>query len=438
MKYRIVVLSLIVAAIGGFGWYNARRLSEVRAKQRIARTEAGRLEIPAGQSDMMTRKSQPRRNPAPAAKLLTPDDIAFMNDLETARQNPGTVVPKVRERHAAMADRFKAMTPAQVRKFVAEVRAHEDLAMEVRQRLVQLAVGTLLNEDPANGVDLYIQSMDLLPQQYDNPQVGRGIVKWAETDPAAALAWVRANLAEHSDLINNEARCAVIGGTALSDRKLAFRLIAELGIDPPANATQGIVGTAKTNEERNAALTDLREYVKTINNEGDRIRACDYAIAVIGKNLAKEGFQTAVDWVASAGLTDSEMASFGSDLSRFIKDGERGKWVDWLAEKLAAGKYQRPIRKIMMSWASGDLEAAALWLNTAPAGPVKNYAIGVFAVEVANSQPAAAVQWATTLPAGRERDDVMDKIYHNWPTNDPAGKAAAAAFEKEYHIQHHH
>ena len=25
--------------------------------------------------------------------------------------------------------------------------------MEVRQRLVQLAVGTLLNEDPANGVD---------------------------------------------------------------------------------------------------------------------------------------------------------------------------------------------------------------------------------------------------------------------------------------------
>jgi hypothetical protein len=26
----------------------------------------------------------------------------------------------------------------------------------------------------------------------------------------------------------------------------------------------------------------------------------------------------------------------------------------------------------------------------------------------------------------------MDKIYHNWPTNDPAGNAAAAAFEKEY------
>ncbi|MEI6656362.1 MAG: hypothetical protein WCP45_16490 [Verrucomicrobiota bacterium] len=155
MKYRIVVLSLIVAAIGGFGWYNARRLSEVRAKQRLARTEAGRLEIPAGQSDMVTRKSQPRRNPAPAANLLTPDDIAFMNELETARQNPGNAVPKVRERHAAMADRFKAMTPAQVRKYVAEVRANEDLAMEVRQRLVQLAVGTLLNEDPANGVDLY-------------------------------------------------------------------------------------------------------------------------------------------------------------------------------------------------------------------------------------------------------------------------------------------
>jgi hypothetical protein len=330
------------------------------------------------------------------------------------------------------------MTPAQVRKYVGEARADEDLAMGVRQRLVQLAVGTLIDRDPANGADLYVQSMDLLPEEYDNTQLGRGVGKWAGTDPAAALAWVRRNMAEHSDLINNEARCAVIGGTALSDRKLAFRLIGELGIDPPANATQRIVGTAKTADERIAALADLREYVQTIENADDRFRAGDYAIAVIGKNLAKDGFQAAVDWVASAGLTDSEIASFGSDISRFIKDGERGEWVDWFAEKLAAGKFQRPIRNIMMSWASGDLDAAALWLNTAPASPVKNYAIGVFAVQVANSQPAAAIQWAITLPAGKERDDTLDKIYHNWPTQDPAGKAAAAAFEKEYNIQHHH
>ena len=45
MKCRIVVFLLIVAAICGFGWYNARGLSQVRERQRILRDEAGRRAI---------------------------------------------------------------------------------------------------------------------------------------------------------------------------------------------------------------------------------------------------------------------------------------------------------------------------------------------------------------------------------------------------------
>lgn len=438
MKYRFLLLFLLAVTIGGFGWHNAGRLSKARAREQEVIKEARRLEIPSAQSNGVARKSQQRRNPAPIGKLLTPDDVAFMNELEAAEKNSGPTVPNFRERYNAMAERFKSMTPAQARKYVAELRAHEDLTTVTRAKLVEILIRSLSDPNLPTAIDLYVQSIDLLPKNENHTQLGRMIMKWAETDIAAALAWTRGSIPEHTDLINYEARCSIIRGIAQSDRKLAFQLIDELEIDPPSNATQLIVGTAKTSEERISALADLREYLPTIENKNDRAMAKDYALAVLGKNLAKEGFESAVAWVTTAELTDSEIAGFGSDISNFIKEGEREKWIDWFAERLAGGPYQLPIRRIMMSWASRDVDAATRWLNAAPASPAKNYAVSVFAAEVASHQPEAAIEWAITLPAGVERDETLHKIYHNWPTKDPDGKAAAAAFEKEYNIQHHH
>ena len=438
MKCRIVVFLLIVAAICGFGWYNARGLSQVRERQRILRDEAGRLGILPGQSGGMLRQPKPHRNTAAAGKMLAPEDIALMKELEQSRKPPAKPVAGFWERHAAMVARIKAMTPAQIRKFIAEARAHEELSPESRQMLVQTAIEALIDQSPAAGLDLYTGMQDLFSPDNVCWSVSGGVVKWAKKDPSAALDWVRGNLAEHSDLINNDARCAVAEGAALSDRKLAFRLIGELGIDPPANATQGIVDTAKTPAERIAALADLREYAPTIEDRDDRFRAKDYAIAVFGKNLAKEDFQAAIVWVASAGLTNSEIASFGSDIGCSVKNGDQAKWLDWFSEKLAAGGYQRAVCQLITNWTAKDHEAVGNWLNAAPTGPVKNYAISVFADEVAHYQPDAAIQWAVTLPAGKARDETLHTIYHNWPKKDPAGEAAAAAFEKEYNIQHHH
>ena len=438
MNYRIVVMLLIAAAIGGVGWNNARRLSQARENLQRARDDAARLGIVPGQSGRVVHQPSVRRTKVPLGKQLMPDDITFANEIAAARNTPGASIPNSRERFAAITGRFNDMTPAQIQRLVEDVRANEELSLESRNWLVQNAIGSLFKRSPGNGLDVCLESLDLLPEESAKWLISRGLGDWAARDPAAALAWIRRNLADHADLISNEARCAVITGTAKADRKLAFRLIGEFDLDNPADATQGIVGTAKTPQDRIAALADLREYLPTIEDESTRWRAGDYAIAVIGRVLAKDGFQAASEWAGSAGLAALELASFASDIGTSIKDGDQGKWADWLGQKLADGYYQRPIRQVMLYWTQKDHKAAALWLNSAAAGPVKNFAIRVFAAEVANHQPEAAIPWALTLPTGPERDEILDKIYHNWPKKDPAGEAAAAAFEKEYQIKHHH
>jgi hypothetical protein len=89
------------------------------------------------------------------------------------------------------------------------------------------------------------------------------------------------------------------------------------------------------------------------------------------------------------------------------------------------------------AWAEGAKALAMRVLTAAALAQDETAALKQLSASIP-AAPAAAIHWAITLPAGKERDDTLDKIYHNWPTQDPAGKAAAAAFEKEYNIQHHH
>ena len=230
----------------------------------------------------------------------------------------------------------------------------------------------------------------------------------------------------------------MIKAIAAADRKAALALIHELEITHPSNATQSIVASATTPAERIAALTELRDFLPTVENRGDRIRAGDYAIAYLARHVVKDGFDAATAWVESAGLTDTEVASFGSDLGDAIADGEQTRWIDWFVSKLGDGKVQRPLRHIMTYWAQKDYEAAGNWLNSQPPGEVKNLAISVYADTVASSEPRAAVQWAITLPSGKLRDETLHRISHDWPRRTPEEEAAAAAFELEYDIRHEH
>jgi hypothetical protein len=65
---------------------------------------------------------------------------------------------------------------------------------------------------------------------------------------------------------------------------------------------------------------------------------------------------------------------------------------------------------LVEQWTRNDYKAAGEWIGTLADGPAKNAAIKSFAKTVAPYEPEAAAQWANSLPAGKERDEVLRTI----------------------------
>ncbi len=53
--------------------------------------------------------------------------------------------------------------------------------------------------------------------------------------------------------------------------------------------------------------------------------------------------------------------------------------------------------------------------------PAENTAIRAYAETISKYEPAAAAQWAMSLPPGKDRDQTLKSIYQNWPTADHGG-----------------
>lgn len=439
MKYRIIAPLLLVAAIGTLGWHGSRRMADARKKQATVIQEATGLGV-LGDSAPVKHKAKEREEitTLPPGKTVHPEDLAFVREMYLKKEDRTLTAKEREEQFARLIDRFKAMSPGQIRGYIAEIRGREDLADLPKQMLIDLAVGTLADGNPPEGLALLFQLIQEIPGRPREHIVSQKVTEWVQRDAPAALAWVRGNLKEHGDLIPDEARSGLIRAIALKDRKEAFRLVGELEIDPPSNATQGIVLAAKTPEDQLAALADFREYLLTLKGSSDYARTAEYTFAAFGRGLAKDGFEAAAGWADSAGLTEKELIHFGGDLGSSVKDGDEGKWIAWLGEKLSGGKYDQGVRRIMMKWADDHHEAAGTWLTSAPASPVKNLAVSVFAERVAKAEPETAEQWALTLPEGKQRADTLHRIFHNWPEGDPEAKAAAAEFEKKHGIVHDH
>ena len=133
------------------------------------------------------------------------------------------------------------------------------------------------------------------------------------------------------------------------------------------------------------------------------------------RNLAKDGFAAATQWLAGADLTADELKRFASRLPSSAKAAERGQWIDWIGKTLPPDKASDCIWQNVTGWTKADYQAAGKWLAATPEGPTKITAIRAYAGSVASIEPETAAQWAMTLPPGKDRDETLATIYQKWP-----------------------
>jgi hypothetical protein len=436
MKVSIAASILILLLAALFGWQNHQRLATVRADHAKLVADATRMGIsidPSRPDDPVRVTKRERENKEVDAKAAAVEFIAFAREMEAMEKKGGPPDEAQQKRIMDIMDRMMALDSAQLKILIAEVRAAKDLKDETRQGLIGFSIMTLANDHPQAALALFTESSDLMKGEgIGEHVVSSSLAKWAKDDPLGALEWVRKNKEKYPDLITDQAKRGLISGTAAQDPKLAFKLIAELGIKESYQGVSSIMSAAKTPAERTATLTALREHLATLPDEKAKKELSNTAMNNFASSIAREGFDAGSKWVAEANFSPAELESFADGLRGSVKGDDNGRWIEWFGEKLPPDKAAENIGNLVSDWTRNDYQAAGKWLGTAPEGPARNAAVRSYAETVSEYEPETAAQWAMTLPPGKERDQTLENIYRDLPKEDPA---ARETFKKLHNIK---
>jgi len=419
MKFSLLSTALILAIASFFGWQDHRKLAAVRESHGRLFEEAralglstdglvkdGKAVLPSktgreagdGIGSRIDPKDFAIRLAALALKMAAAEKSGIPADEEVHREIFGAL------------DEMSRLDPAQLKILIGEIRANGELTGEMRRNIVGFAITMLAKDHPASAVAICSESADLLGDK-DRAQgvMGEALSKWASQDPAAALEWVRQNSAAHPDLVTEETKRDLVGGAARQDPRLAFKLIGELGLEDASSAGQEIARSAATPGERDAILAALRDHLAA----GDKEDADDLRLPTLqslADSAMKDGFDGATSWIDGAGLDEAELKTMTQSIEHWRTRGDTGKWIEWMAGKLPAGDWQTKAGRMMDQWTRSDYKAAGLWLNGAADGLAKQAAVKSYVQAVAPYDPEVAGQWARTLPAGPERDELLESI----------------------------
>jgi hypothetical protein len=410
MKASLFLSLLILTAGGLLGWKQHDQLVNVRETHRQVVEEARALGLApdalleAGKPPLRTKsgREDPEAKIA-AAKSFAKELIDFakkMKEFEKSGEQPGEEFQKQIMETIA---RFMELSPAQIKVVIAEMKESPDLDDEMRRNMVGFSIMMLANDQPEAAVAIYTESSDIKGLgDMGSHVVTTALGKWAEKDPLAAMEWVKKNSEKHSDLITEETKAAILAGAAKQDPKLALGMVEDLGLKEERKVAESLARSARTAEERTALLQTLRGEKK------DELSKA--ALTSLGGQLTSEGFESSQAWLSSAKLSEKETLAVAQGISSWQAGADTGKWIEWMNGKVPEDTLKEKTEDLVEKWTRNDYKAAGEWIGTLAEGTAKNAAIKTYAKTVAPYEPEAALQWANSLPAGKERDELLERI----------------------------
>jgi hypothetical protein len=438
MKTPILLIAAILIAGGIVGWRDHQHLLAVRATHDAIVAEAAKRGIFANHSSSVgpirVTKRQ-REDTEVAARILSADYITFAKEKEVLRKNHAEPDESFQQREADLNNRIKSLNPAQWKILIAEVCASKDLNNGTRQAFLYNSIPTFAKTHPQAALDFLGESPVVFEDRLREHLISTALVSWSRNDPLAAIEWYRKHGRDSPDLITAGTKRQMITGAAFENPRIAFEYISTLNVEDPSAAVSDIVGTAITPEKWMATLVALREHLSSITDEKSRQTTTTVSMVMLAHRASQEGFSTASQWAESANLSREELNGFIMGLGTQADTKETGQWVEWIGRIAPDGKTNNSIRNMLNNWTRNDYQAAGEWLGTLPAGPTRNISVHGYIDVVFKYDPETAAQWAMTLPVGEAREATLRTIYTNWPKNDAASKAAAAAFANEHGIK---
>lgn len=424
-----IALAIAIVVIGVVpGLFQHQRLAQLREEHHILVAEAVKYGLSESDSAEVRQTKRNRLEMSKQAGAIADEIVALL--YETLRSSGEEENQDVQDRRMEMKSRLASMEPSLLRQVIASLEGKQGIPDDFKRNIIGFAILNLSEEDPEAAVELFTQAHEILEKSdIGDHVIFSSLSRWAEISPEPALTWLRDN----PDVAGDQAKRAVISGTAVNDPALAFTLIDDLYPGDKSAAIQAILASShEAPEKRDIVLAALRERLASMGDKQERDELRAEAFESYARNLSAGGFEACTTWVEKAGFSAEEKIKFSAGLSYFNTKEETGRWIEWLSTNLAAESVTESVSLLVSEWTQEDYQSAGKWLHSAKDGPAKMAAVQSYATVVAEYDPTVATHWAMTLPAGPERDSTLQSIYQNWPGSDPDG---AAAFAREHGLE---
>lgn len=432
MKGPLVLTGLILVVGAVWGVKEHQSLSKIRERHRLVVQEAEALGISTDPSLVTSIKHtrRQREDSVRKAKEFAEVLVAFAKEMKAMENSGKPGDESMQRRIMDMVDGMLSLNSDELKILIAELRGRTDLDDEMRKGMIGFSIMMLSQEHPEKALEIFTESSDLLD---DNPMrkhvLASALTQWAKEQPLAAVEWMKRNADKHPELVNDEAKRAVVAGAAAKDFGLAFQLAAELKLPADDDSLLPMLsGTADTPERQRELLAMIR---KQSAGMGDKKQAADLlhaGIACVFSQVSQSGYDKTMQWLQATDLSDSETAGLASNLNYRHTKEDTGKWLDWMAAGSDSSAMRNATRDLVREWTTNDYRSAGEWLAGAPASPTKEAAVMSYSETVAPYDPEVAAQWAETL-TGSRKEETLKRIQSVLQAKD---KAAAADFARRH------
>lgn len=424
-------LTIVLIAVGiGWGFKEQQALSVIREQHRLALIEARELGLSADGSagrDSNPHSKRQREDSIRKTKEFARVLVAFAKEMQQAEKSGKDEEAGMQRRVMEMLDQLLSLNSEELRILITELRGNPDLDDEMRRNLIGFSIMMLSQDHPEKALAIFTESSDLLKDdRMKNHVLSSALTQWASDQPQAAVEWMNRNASRFPDLINDEAKRAVISGAASKDFGLAFQLAAELKLPGDDSLLPIMVRAAVTPEKQKELLAEIRKQAAGMADGKEAAEFAQKGVASLFSQVSQSGYEKTMEWLQSANLSEQETNGIAVDIQYHRTKADTGKWLNWIGGRNDSRTMQDVTRNLVRDWTRNDYKAAGEWLAAAPAGPNKEVAVISYAETVAPYDSDVAAQWAETL-TGERRVDALKRIYSALKSKDPA---AAGDFAK--------
>ncbi len=429
MKISLLISAIIIGLAAYFGLEQKEKIQILSSQWEEIKTSAAQKNIPtdpeAAFSSQRIRNNGTRIAQEKAVQDFATELADFAKKMKDAQSEGNSNQLDVQKEALSFMETLTRMSPAELKSLVKILAADTSLDSDIKDDLMRMSIMMSSAGNPETALTIILESSKL-PELRNKVRRHLPMVmnQYAAEDPDAAAAWLLANedqLGDEADRIKTQ----LISSIARNNFDSALSIIQTLGDEEKKNSYRTLGIGIKSGEQEKFLAALASENL----SEEERKAALR---SLTSSTLIREDFQAASAWLEGSELSATDKDAIVSGLSYYnVKDSTK-EWLSWLSkEENQTESSDQATRQILGSWTSDNFVAAGEWLQTQDDGPSKITAVTTYAATLAPHEPAAAADWALTLPDNPERTQLLRTIHRSMQEK---GLESAAAFAEQHQL----